>query len=128
MVTIEQHKPGWLNILRWPARIFAMIFVIFFLFMFIGESMGSSSHNTPFHGRDYFILSLWFLTLTGLIIGLWHEGLGGLVSLASTLIQFVFLTVEGDNVPIFFFILIPSALYLISWYYHKQMLVSEVSS
>lgn len=126
MVTIEQHKLVWPNILRWTARICAMIFVIFFLFMFIGESMGSSSHNTPFHWRDYFILSLWFLTVIGLIIGLWREGLGGLVSLVSTLIHFTYLTFEGDKVPIFFFILVPSVLYLISWYYHRQMLINKL--
>lgn len=125
MVTIAQHKPVWLSILRWTARSCALLFVFFFLFMFIGESLGSSPNNGHLQWRDYFILSLWFLTLAGLLIGLWREVWGGLVSLTSTLIQFAYLTFEGDRAPIFFIILVPSVLYLMSWYYHRQLMINK---
>ena len=125
MVTKKYPFPAWLNILRWTARIFAMIFVIFFLFMFIGESIGSSTHYAHLYWRDYLLLSLWFITVIALLIGLWSELYGGLISLVSTLTQFIFLTFEGDRAPIFFIILVPSLFYLMSWYYHRQMLINK---
>ena len=120
-----ESSPAWLSILRWTARIFAMIFVIFFLFMFIGESIGSSTHYAHLYWRDYLLLSLWFITVIALLIGLWSELYGGLISLVSTLTHFTFLTFEGNRAPIFFIILVPSILYLMSWYYHRQMLTDK---
>jgi hypothetical protein len=124
METLIPHKPIWLSILRWTARIIALLFVIFFLFMFIGESIGSSSHNAHLHWRDYILLSLWGITIIGLLIGLWREGLGGLLSLVSTLVQIIILKSEGHsnfNYFYFYIFLVPSILYIIYWYFNKTM-------
>lgn len=128
METKNPHKPVWLSILRWTARILAMLFVIFLLSMFIGESIQSTSHNTHLHWREYFFFGLMGITLIRFLIGLWREGLGGLISLVSTLIIFISLTLNGVNASFCFLILIPSILYLLSWYFHKTILVNEESS
>jgi hypothetical protein len=90
--------------------------------MFIGESIGNAI-SQPLYWRDYFLLSLWGITIIGLIIGLWREGIGGLISMVAALTQFLYLTFEGVKALIFLFILIPSILYIISWYFHKKIAV-----
>ena len=122
METTIQKKPVWLNIIRWTARILALLIIIFILFMFIGESIGSSSHKTDLSGRDYLLLSLFGITLIGLGIGFWKEGLGGLISLVSTLSHIIILSFEGvRNLFYFYVFLVPSILYLIYWYFNKTI-------
>jgi hypothetical protein len=43
METTTHIKPVWLSVLRWTARILAVLFVGFFLLMFIDEGMESPS-------------------------------------------------------------------------------------
>ena len=59
METIIQKKPVWLKIIRWTARIIALLIIIIILLMLIGESIGSSSHKINLSGRDFLLLSLW---------------------------------------------------------------------
>jgi hypothetical protein len=114
-------KPLWLTILRWSARIIAILIIIFSLFMFIGESIGGRSADAPpLQTRDYIILSLWALYIIGLVIGLWREGLGGLISLVFMAIHIFILQMEGSNSIIFFVMLLPSILYILSWYFNRR--------
>jgi hypothetical protein len=118
----------WLKIIRWTARIIALLFVAFYIMMFIGESMGN---NSPIHltSRDYFILSLWGITMVGLVIGLWFEFPGGLISLISTLTHIIFLSREGHGgLFLFYLMLIPSIMYLLSWYFNKTVILREENS
>jgi len=56
METKNGNKPLWLSILRWGARIIALLFVAFFLVMFIGEGgIWSQPKNLPLEMRDYAI-------------------------------------------------------------------------
>ena len=114
METTIQKKPVWLNIIRWTARIFALLIIIFILVMFIGESIGSSSHKTNLSGRDYLLLSLFGITLIGLGIGLWREGLGGLISLVSTLSHIIFLSINGVG-KLFYFLCFPCSKHPVSY-------------
>ena len=76
------NKKLWLSILRWSARIIAILIAIFFLFMFFGEGIQNHSPNSQtLVARDYILLTLKALYIIGLIIGLWREGFGGLISL-----------------------------------------------
>lgn len=122
METIIQKKPVWLKIIRWTARILALLIIILILVMLIGESIGSSSHKINLSGRDFLLLSLWGITLIGLGIGFWREGLGGLISLVSTLSHIIILSSEGvGNLKSFYVFLVPSILYLMYWYFNKTI-------
>jgi hypothetical protein len=128
MKTTIHLKPVWLKIIRWTARIIALLVVAFFLMMFIGESMGNNT-PMPLTSRDYFILSLYGITMVGLVIGLWFEFLGGLISLISTLTHIIFLSREGHGgLFIFYLMLIPSIMYLLSWYFNKTVILREENS
>jgi hypothetical protein len=122
METIIQKKPVWLKIIRWTARILALLIIILILVMLIGESIGSSSHKINLSDRDFLLLSLWGITLIGLGIGFWREGLGGLISLVSTLSHIIILSSEGvGNLKSFYVFLVPSILYLMYWYFNKTI-------
>ena len=124
METQSGTKPLWLTILRWSARIIAILIIIFSLFMFIGESIGGRSADAPLlQTRDYIILSLWALYIIGLVIGLWREGLGGLISLVFMAIHIFILQMEGSNSIIFFVMLLPSILYLLSWHFQRRWVI-----
>jgi hypothetical protein len=124
-----QKKPIWLSIIRWSARIIALLIIIIILLMLIGESIGSSSHKINLSGRDFLLLSLWGITLIGLGIGFWREGLGGLISLVSTLSHIIILSSEGvGNLKSFYVFLVPSILYLMYWYFNKTIKVKANSA
>jgi hypothetical protein len=116
-------KPLWLKILRWVARIIALLFIIFILAMFIGEGgFWSQPKGAPLGLRDYLLLSLFGLYVIGLIIGLWREGLGGLISLVFMAIHIIILSSEGiKHLTYFYAMLLPSLLYILSWYYHRLL-------
>jgi hypothetical protein len=117
-----RNKPLWLTILRWAARVIAILFVTFFLVMFIGEGgIWSQPKDLPLGMRDYALLSLYALFFIGLLIGLRWEGLGGLISLVFMAIHIVILASEGHNIVIFYFFLLPGILYLLSWYFHRKL-------
>ena len=120
---IIQKKPVWLKIIRWTARIIAVLFAIILFFSFTIEDMNPLSINP----QDYFFLSLWVLIPISYLIGLWKEGLGGLISLVSILtLIIILLTREGHYYSFYFYLilsvfLIPSILYLTYWYFNKTI-------
>jgi hypothetical protein len=125
MGTTNQMKPIWLGIIRWTARIIALLFAIVLFIMFISEDMSPIIRLAQRADKHYFMMSLWIITPIGYLIGLWREGLGGLTSLISTLTHIVFLPKEGFGNAIFIFyllisaLLIPSILYLLYWYFNR---------
>jgi hypothetical protein len=132
METIIQKKPLWLSIIRWSGRIIALLFAIVLFIMFISEDMSPIIRLAQRFEKHYFILSLWILTPIGYLIALWREGLGGLISLISTLTHIVFLSREGFGDFIFFYLflsilLIPSILYLLYWYFNRKV-IAEANS
>ena len=120
------NKPLWLTILRWIARIISIIFIAFILIMFIGEGgTWSQPPNLPLGMRDYVLLSLFGLYLVGLVIGLWREASGGLLSFGFLMIHIIILAYYG-NVPILFYIFfLPSLLYLLFWYLYRRSELPE---
>jgi hypothetical protein len=133
METITQKKPVWLKIIRWTARIIALLFAIVLFIMFISEDMSPIIRLAQLPVKHYFILSLWILTPIGYLIALWREGFGGLISLISTLTHIVFLSREGFGDFIFFYLflsilLIPSILYLLYWYFNIKVIVEANSA
>ena len=124
METNIQKKPVWLKIIRWTARIIAMPFAIIFFILFTTTDMNPLLINQ----HDYFIQILWILIPIGFLVGLWKDGLGGLISLVSTLTLIITFIMKEGHRNIFYYIyiiliilLFPSILYLIYWYFNKTI-------
>ena len=121
METIIKKRPVWLKIIRWTARIISVLFTIILFLSFTSVDMNPFSINP----QNYFFLSMWVLIPIGYLIGLWKEGLGGLISLFSILtLIIIFLTREGHYYSFYFYLilclfLLPCILYLIYWYLNK---------
>lgn len=115
-------KPIWLFVLRWCARIIAVLFVAFILIIFIGEGgTWSQPKELPLGFRDYALLSIFGLYVAGLVIGLWREGLGGLINFVFMAIQIgILLSVGNKNLNYFYLMLLPSVLYILFWYFHRR--------
>jgi len=103
--------------------------VAFTLFIGIGEMLESynkhgSAASDTFDTLMIITFTFWGAGLAGLILALWKEGLGGIVSLVSFII-FIFLVginpkpdVSFSNV--LFIFLIPSVLYLCYWWLTRK--------
>jgi len=124
METNIQKKPVWLRIIRWTARIIAVLFAIILFILFTTTDMNPLLRNQ----HDYFIQILWILIPIGFLIGLWKEGLGGLISFVSTLtLILTFIMKEGHRdisyyiYIILIILLFPSILYFIYWYFNKTI-------
>ena len=116
------NKKLWFLILRWTARIIAILIAILFLLMFFGEGIQNHSpYSQTLVARDYILLILKALYIIGLIIGLWREGLGGLISFVFMTTQIVIHQIEGVGSVIFYYMLLPSILFILSWYFHRRL-------
>jgi hypothetical protein len=112
-------------ILRWTARIMGTLMVVFTLLIGIGEILEGYNKHSAAASNTFDTLMIitfifWGIGLAGLILALWKEGLGGIVSLVSFII-FIFLVginqkpdVTFSNV--LFIFLLPSVLYLYYWW------------
>lgn len=126
METKNGNKKLWLLILRWSARIIAILIAIFFLLMYFGEGIQNHSPNSQtLVARDYILLTLKALYIIGLIIGLWREGLGGLISLVFMTTQIIIHQTDGVGSAIFYYMLLPSILFILSLYFHRRLAQQE---
>jgi hypothetical protein len=121
------------NWLRWIARITGILMVAFTLFFFIGEVIeGHQRHAgsalasfTPFM---LLIFVIWGIALAGLVLALWKEGLGGIISLVCYILVYILnlFNKEATNsahfIPVFLIFCIPSILYLVYWKLNKDEL------
>jgi len=118
--------------LRWIARISGILIVAFTLFIFIGEFI-EGQHRNPSALASYtpiilIIFAVWTIALAGLVLALWKEGLGGLMSLASFMLVYILnlfnkqATMKANALGIFFIFCIPSMLYLVYWKLNKDEL------
>jgi len=117
--------------LRWIARIAGTLMVLFTLFMFIGELLeGQKRHGgsalSSFTPLMLIIFALWGIALAGLVLAIWKEGLGGIISLLSFLLMYFLnlfnkeASMRGNAIAIFIFFCIPSILYLVYWKLKKD--------
>ena len=121
------------NWLRWIARITGILMVAFTLFFFIGEVIeghqrhaGSAlSSFTPFM---LLIFVIWGIALAGLVLALWKEGLGGIISLVCYILVYILnlfnkeASMRGNAITIFLIFSISSILYLVYWKLNKDEL------
>jgi len=119
------------NWLRWIARIAGTLMVLFTLFMFIGEVIeGQKRHAgsalSSFTPLMLIIFALWGIALAGLVLAIWKEGLGGIISLLSFILMYILnlfnkeASMRGNAITIFLFFCIPSILYLVYWKLKKD--------
>ncbi len=116
-----------ISIIRWTARIIGTLLVLITLIIGVGEML--ESYNTdgvsPFYSFDILtiITFVFFIVgLAGLILALWKEGKGGIISLFSFII-FIFLVginPEANFTYALFIYLIPSVLYIYGWWLTKK--------
>jgi len=117
-----------INIIRWIVRIIGTLIVALTLVIVIGEMLeGYNKHGAAADTFDALMIitfTFWGAGLAGLILALWKEGLGGIVSLLSFII-FIFLVGVNPKpdirfMNILFIFLIPSVLYIFCWWLTKK--------
>ena len=119
--------------LRRIARILGTLMVLFTLFMFIGEIMeGQKRHieSAPasFTPLLLIIFTVWGIALAGLVLAIWKEGLGGIISLSGFILTFILnlfnkeASMRWSAITVFLIFCIPSILYLVYWKLNKDEL------
>jgi len=118
-----------IRIVRWTARIIGTLIVVFTLLIGIGEILESynnhdSAASDTFDTLMIITFTFWGAGLASLILALWKEGLGGIVSLLSFTI-FIFLVGINPKPDVHFMyelliFLIPSVLYIYCWWLTKK--------
>jgi hypothetical protein len=90
------------NWLRWIARITGTLMVLFFLFWMGGEIIeGRGRPHTSFDFQAWTFFGIWSIATAGLVLALWKEGLGGIISLVSYFLVFYLSsnnTANGDYI------------------------------
>lgn len=125
------NKRNSYNWVRWIARITGILMVAFTLFFFIGEVIeGHQRHAgsapTSFTPFMLLIFVIWGIALAGLVLALWKEGLGGIISLVSYILVYILnlFNKEATNsahfITVFIIFSIPAILYLIYWKLNKD--------
>ena len=114
------------NLIMWSARITGTLLIIFTLFIGIGEFLDSHGrHHGPvlsmYSPITWTIFFVWGIALAFLIMAIWKEGLGGIISFACFMLMYVLnlfnkdATKPEDDILVFLIFSIPSILYLIYW-------------
>jgi len=132
------------NGLRWTARISGTLLVAFTLFFVIADFIDGMNRNNgaPLASFSTLIIIIFIIggiALAGLILALWKEGMGGVISLGSFILIYILnlfnteASVRGGALPIFLIFSVPSILYLRYWkltrdiFRHKENTEAESS-
>ena len=119
------------NLLRWIARIAGTLMVLFTLFIFIGEAIeGQKRHPgsalSSFTPLMLIIFVFWGIALAGLVLAIWKEGLGGIISFVCFILTYILnlfnkeASMKGNAITIFLIFCVPSILYLVYWKLKKD--------
>ena len=116
-----------ISIIRWTARIVGTLLVLFTILIGVGEMLESYKKHgvsplTTFDISTIFAFVFWIVGLAGLILALWKEGKGGIISLFSFIIFIFLLGINPKSNFIYglFIYLIPSVLYVYCWWLTKK--------
>ena len=109
------------SIIRWAARIIGTLIVIFTLIIGIGEMLeGHNKPNADYNTYTIIIFIVWGAGLVGLILALWKEGIGGIISLLCFIIFNVLAAINPTPDSRYSYglllFMIPSILYLVYWW------------
>lgn len=120
-----------MNIIRWTARIIGTVLVIACLIIFVAYVIDGAQKSGPGLATfNIFLFTILGIGLASLILALWKEGLGGIISLMS-FIAFNILAavnpVEGSGYVFMLLIfLAPSILYILYWWLKRNSLNKEI--
>jgi hypothetical protein len=120
-----------LTVLRWSARITGTLLVIFTLafgiaYFIDGLGRNNGSPLSSFSPLILIIFIIWGIGLSGLILALWKEGLGGCISLISFIAMYILNLLNraasnrGGAIFVFLIFSIPAILYLLYWLLTKE--------
>ena len=123
-LTMKKRNPY--NWLRWIARITGILLVTFTLFMVIGEFIEGQQRNPGSGLASYTPIILicfviWGIALAALVLALWKEGLGGIISLICFMLVYILnlfnkqASMRANAIGVFLIFCIPSLLYLVYW-------------
>ena len=123
-----KKNPIWIIILRWIARIWAVIAVAFLLFMIVGHLFGESEGVVPTFSE--LVEMIFFLVgiPIGLIIALKLEFIGGIITVFSLLGFHVAQLINSGQFEFDVFIdflALPGFLFVICWYFHRKYIGTE---
>jgi hypothetical protein len=114
-----------MNIIRWSARILGTLMVAFTLLIVIGEMLEGRNRSSS-EPNIYNIISfvVWGIGLSGLILALWKEGLGGTISFLCLIILNILIAMNptpGSSYSyVFLLFMLPSILYLLYWWLKRK--------
>jgi len=114
-------KNNSLKSMRLAARISGTLLSVFFL-VFASFSIAGEikSQDHPYSIIQIFVFLFWGIALLALLLAIWNEGLGGIISLASLILMFI----SGLFIPeankqgmlmVVIILAIPSFLYIYYW-------------
>jgi bacteriorhodopsin len=115
-----------LSIIRWTARIVGTLIVFLTLFIGIGEMLEGHGKpvSNPFNTLMIITFVIWGLGLAGLLLALWKEGIGGIISLFCFIIFNILVATNPNQESRYSFVLlvfmIPSVLYLCYWWLARK--------
>ena len=115
MATAIQYSDALLTVIRWVARIIAMLLALVVLIFVTGEGVNVSAMGTGDIVTGIVFVMMWL----GLLVAWRWEGMGGLLTTGGTvlfiLVDFIF-TGHVLRFWMFFAFLIPGLLFLYCWW------------
>ena len=109
-------------IIRWVARILSLIL---FLFVLVRIFTPDPTITEPVPAEDWFLLSLWGISILGLMVAWKWEVVGSIITIGTMFLrEIVWVLLKGDwevNFLIVWAIVLPPAiLYLVAWKLEKD--------
>jgi cytochrome bd-type quinol oxidase subunit 2 len=123
-----KQKNSFAKTIRLIARISGSFLVAFTAIFGIATFIDSLGNNTgsPLSTLILIIFAIWVIALSGLVIALWKEGLGGFISLVSFIVMCILNMFNRDApdgkgaIIIFVIFSIPSLFYIYYWWLTKS--------
>lgn len=107
--------------IRLAARITGTLLAVFFL-VFVSFSIAGEIKNqdNPYSIFQIVVFIFWGIALLALLLAIWNEGLGGIISLASLILMFIsgLFILEANKEGMLMVVIIlavPSFLYIYYW-------------
>lgn len=107
-------KPLLIKLLSWVLRVLSGLIIVFFLFMFIGETFFGENPRKPLSTNDILQLSAMGLGLIGLGLAWKWELIGGIITLAAFVVL-VFINPNVIHPSLLFVVPITAILFIVLW-------------
>ena len=107
-------KPLFIKIFRWVLRVLSGLFIVFFLFMFIGEAFFGENPGKPISTNDILQLSAMGISIIGLGLAWKWELIGGIIALVA-FVALVFINPNVINPSLLYIVPITAILFIVFW-------------